>query len=67
MQSVKLNRIGAYLALLQLFFTLTWTVYVIFLPSLAAKVGIRPQAVILILMLGQVIFAVRDWVVALIS
>ena len=30
------TRIGLYLALLQLFFTLTWTVYVIFLPKLAA-------------------------------
>ena len=61
MEPAKLNRIGVYLALLQLFFTLTWTVYVIFLPALAAQVGIRPQAVILILMLDQVIFAVMDW------
>ena len=47
--------------MLQLFFTLTWTVYVIFLPKLAAQVGIRPQAVIVILMLDQVIFAFMDW------
>ena len=53
--------IGLYLAFLQLFFTLTWTVYVIFLPKLAAQVGIRPQAVIVILMLDQVIFAFMDW------
>lgn len=53
--------IGLYLAFLQLFFTLTWTVYVIFLPKLAAQVGIRPQAVIVILMLDQVIFAAMDW------
>ena len=55
------TRIGLYLAFLQLFFTLTWTVYVIFLPKLAAQVGIRPQAVIVILMLDQVIFAFMDW------
>ena len=53
--------IGLYLAFLQLFFTLTWTVYVIFLPKLAAQVGIRPQAVIVILMLDQAIFAAMDW------
>ncbi len=53
--------VGLYLAFLQLFFTLTWTVYVIFLPKLAAQVGIRPQAVIVILMLDQVIFAAMDW------
>ena len=61
MALAELNRVGVYLASLQLFFTLTWTVYVIFLPALAAQVGIRPQAVILILMLDQVIFAVMDW------
>ena len=59
-QSVQTS-IGLYLALLELFFTLTWTVYVIFLPKLAAQVGIRPQAVIVILMLDQVIFAFMDW------
>ena len=61
MEPVKVNRVGVYLGLLQLFFTLTWTVYVIFLPALAAQVGIRPQAVILILMLDQAIFAVMDY------
>lgn len=55
------NGVGAYLVLLQFFFTLTWTVYVIFLPRLAAQVGIRPQAVIAILMLDQAIFALTDW------
>ena len=63
MEPAKLNRVGVYLALLQLFFTLTWTVYVIFLPKLAAQVGIRPQAVIVILMLDQVIFAFMDWLI----
>lgn len=59
--------IGVYLALLQLCFTLTWTVYVIFLPKLAAQVGIRPQTVILILMLDQFIFAAVDWLMGLLA
>ena len=51
---------GVYLAILQLVFTLGWTVYVIYLPRLAAQVGIAPTAVILILMLDQAIFTVTD-------
>lgn len=53
-------RIAA-LCLLQLFFTLSWTVYVIFLPALAAQAGIAREAVLWILMLDQAIFAVMDW------
>jgi hypothetical protein len=53
-------RIAA-LCLLQVFFTLSWTVYVIFLPALAAKAGIAKEAVLWILMLDQAIFAVMDW------
>ncbi len=41
--------------------TLTWTVYLIFLPGLAAPVGIRPLAFILVLMLNHAIFAVMDY------
>ena len=41
-------------------FTLGWTTYVIYLPKLAADVGIAPSAVILILMLDQAIFTVTD-------
>ncbi len=67
METARMNRVGTYLALLQLFFTLTWTIYVIFLPKLAAQVGIRPQAVIVILMLDQVIFAVMDWLMGHLS
>ena len=51
---------GVYLAILQLVFTLGWTVYVIYLPRLAAQVGIAPTAVILILMLDQAIFTITD-------
>jgi MFS family permease len=54
------NRVGVYLAVLQLVFTLGWTTYVIYLPKLAADVGIPPSAVILILMLDQAIFTIAD-------
>src|SRR5882757_3874620 len=51
---------GIYLAVLQLIFTLGWTTYVIYLPRLAAQVGIAPTTVILILMLDQAIFTITD-------
>ena len=54
------NRTGWYLAVLQLVFTLGWTTYVIYLPKLAAQVGIAPSAVIFILMLDQAIFTITD-------
>ena len=54
------NRTGLYLAALQLVFTLGWTTYVIYLPKLAAEVGIAPTAVILVLMLDQAIFTIAD-------
>lgn len=34
------RRVGIYFALLQLIFTLAWTVYIIFLPRLAVEAGI---------------------------
>jgi hypothetical protein len=55
------NLFGWYLALLQLFFTLCWTIYAIYLPKLAAGAGIAPSAVILLLMLDQAIFTVCDF------
>ncbi|MGE0286537.1 MAG: MFS transporter [Bradyrhizobium sp.] len=58
--SPTVNRTGVYLAVLQLVFTLSWTTYVIYLPKLAAEVGIAPTAVILILMLDQAIFTIFD-------
>ncbi len=54
------QKIGLTLAAIQLFFTLTWTVYVIFLPQLAAQVGIAKEAVLLILLMDQLIFLVAD-------
>ena len=58
--SASPNRTGVYLAVLQLVFTLGWTTYVIYLPKLAAQVGIAPGAVILILMLDQAVFTISD-------
>ena len=54
------NRTGVYLAILQFVLTLGWTTYLIYLPQLAAKVGIAPTTVILILMMDQGIFTVTD-------
>src|SRR3954464_14947568 len=54
------NRTGVYIAVLQLVFTLGWTTYVIYLPKLAAEVGIAPSAVILILMMDQAVFTITD-------
>jgi MFS family permease len=55
------QRFAWYLAVLQLFFTLCWTVYAIYLPKLAAAAGIGAGAVILLLMLDQAIFTVSDF------
>lgn len=54
------GKVGVYLALLQLFFTLGWTIYVVYLPQLAAKVGLSPSAVIVILLVDQAIFTITD-------
>jgi MFS family permease len=54
-------RFGWYLAFLQLFFALCWTIYVIYLPTLAAAAGIAPKSVILVLMLDQAIFTICDF------
>jgi MFS family permease len=59
------NRTGLYLAILQLVFTLGWTTYLIYLPKLAADVGIAPSAVILILMMDQGIFTITDTVMGI--
>jgi MFS family permease len=56
------NRTGVYLAVLQLMFTLGWTTYVIYLPQMAARIGMAPSTVILVLMMDQAIFTVTDTV-----
>jgi MFS family permease len=61
------HRVGLYLALVQFFFTITWTVYVIFLPRLAAQVGIPQRAVIFILMLDQFIFVPMDFAMGMMA
>lgn len=61
------NRAGIYLAVLQLVLTLGWTTYAIYLPKLAASVGIAPTAVIVILMMDQAIFTVTDTAMGLIA
>jgi Na+/melibiose symporter-like transporter len=52
---------------LQLVFTLGWVTYVIYLPKLAADVGIAPTVVIFILMLDQAIFTVTDTAMGLVA
>ena len=61
------HRVGIYLAVIQFFFALSWTVYVIFLPQLAAKVGIPKHAVIYVLMLDQIIFVLADYAMGVAS
>jgi MFS family permease len=54
------RRFGVYLAIVQLALTLSWAVYVVYVPKLLAEVGIAPAAVIIILMMDQLIFTVTD-------
>ena len=46
---------------MQFFLALSWTVYVLFLPQLAAQAGIPKTAVIYILMLDQAVFLFVDF------
>lgn len=55
------HRLGLYLAVVQFFFALTWTVYVIYLPKLAAQAGISGKQILLILILDQLIFTLMDF------
>ena len=45
----------------QLFLALGWTVYVIYLPALAAQAGLAKAMVPWLLLLDQAIFAAMDW------
>ncbi len=56
-----MTRIGITFAAIQFLFVTCWTVYVIFLPQLAAQAGIEKQWVIFILMADQVVFALMDY------
>ena len=55
------TRIGLYLAVVQFLFTLTWTIYVIFLPKLAAQAGIPKHWVVFILLTDQLVFVFMDF------
>lgn len=67
MATAAAHRVGIYLALVQFAFTLTWTVYVIFLPQLAAQAGLPKQAVVYILLLDQLIFVIADYAMGLMA
>ncbi|MBY0381654.1 MAG: MFS transporter [Xanthobacteraceae bacterium] len=49
-----------FIAVLQFIFALGWTVYVIYLPQLAARVGLPPGIVVIILMVDQAVFTFTD-------
>jgi Na+/melibiose symporter-like transporter len=56
----KNGTLAVYLGIVQFFFATTWTLYVIYLPQLAAQAGIGAQWVPWILVADQVIFALTD-------
>jgi hypothetical protein len=53
--------IGLAVAAAQLALALSWTVYVVFLPTLAAQAGLPPQAVLWLLIADQAVFLVADY------
>ncbi|MBI1204837.1 MAG: MFS transporter [Rhodopseudomonas sp.] len=61
------HRFGWYLAVLQLLFTLCWTVYAIYLPQLATAAGLAPGAVVILLLLDQVVFTVCDFATGIVA
>ncbi|MEO8310673.1 MAG: MFS transporter [Caldimonas sp.] len=67
MRPTASSGVGAYLGVVQFFFALCWTVYVIFLPRLALQAGIPKQAVIWILMLDQLVFVLVDYTMGVAS
>ena len=67
MERTPSNRVGIYLAVVQFVFTLTWTIYVIFLPQLAALAGIPKQYVVYILLADQLIFVVTDYAMGMMA
>jgi MFS family permease len=52
--------LAGYVGVVQFFFATTWTIYVIYLPQLAAQAGIDKRWVPWILVADQVIFAAAD-------
>jgi len=60
MQATIASRVAAYFAVIQCFFALGWTVYVLFLPELLARAGIDKSWTPWVLALDQLIFACAD-------
>ena len=54
------GRLAVTIAVVQFFFATTWTLYVIYLPQLAAQAGIGKEWIPWILVADQVVFAVTD-------
>ena len=65
MQATIGSRVAAYFAVIQCFFALGWTVYVLFLPELLARAGIDKSWTPWVLALDQLIFACADLVMGL--
>ena len=59
--------VGLYFGALQFAFALSWIAYVVYLPALAAQVGLPPRAVGWILMLDQLVFLVCDFAAGIAS
>lgn len=53
--------LGLTVAAAQLALALSWTVYVVFLPSLAQQAGLPASTVILLLMVDQLVFVLADY------
>jgi hypothetical protein len=54
------SRLAVTVAVVQFFFATTWTLYIIYLPQLAAQAGIGKEWIPWILVADQVVFAVTD-------
>ncbi len=52
---------GWWVGLVHALLALSWTAYVLFLPSFVARVGLPASIVIWIVLLDQALFAVTDW------
>jgi hypothetical protein len=55
------------LAIAQFFMSLSWVAYAIFLPALAARVGLEKSAVIWLLLVDQIVFMVADLLAGMFS
>lgn len=62
-----MTRVGIYFAFVQFLFVTCWTVYVIYLPQLAAQAGIEKKWVIWILMADQAIFTFMDFAMGVVA